>query len=625
MTSRSRLEATPLAIVLVATLIVTIVWFQGWKERLLNNLDTIIFYKQAYGLVHGGQIPDHGQIYSYGSYSPPGTAYLIAPGMLISTDPRLYEVPLNILFYVGTVTLTYFLGRMLGGAWTGAVSALALAVSRLGQRNIIETQLLVVATIFFAYLWAARRKPAALSAALIALAAGLYVYPNILPLALTIPVLWAIYRPPVNWKALAIALGSILVMWFPYLRFEWGRQFVDVRSYVLREQVVQIEGTPVSAPRYCYAALEGESDSQNGTYLPYLGLPGIAQRVVYPEPRGIGTVRYVLCSLALKMARNFNNDTLLFGANRAVNASLLSVFWAGMIALVTWPLMRRARDWPYVSRFAGMKIPLLAALLVLGAAALYVVLSPTWLAKCCTADGTLEHASLLVVKQWQSVLPLVLASVVLGLYLAATAKENWKGLGVLGVLVLVPFAVLVVVSETARADRFWWMWPAQLIVVVITVGFFSQQTRWPRAVFVGLSALLLIMMINVGFYQAKVGDWLANGYAGKSTGQVEAVDFLGAAARARDSSTMTIGYQLQWPHFTSETTVDPSYRTGTWFDFLLLTRQGIHNLNETVEGLTSSDEFRVIEVGDGPGPARPPWPGFQFVARFADFEVFRRS
>ncbi|MGA2111378.1 MAG: hypothetical protein ABSG98_04420 [Anaerolineales bacterium] len=625
MITRSHFKALPLVIVVAATLIVALIWFQGWRERLLNDLDKIILYQQAYSLVRNGQIPNHGEVYSYGSYGPPGVAYLVAPGMLIAADPRLYEIPLTVALYLGAVMLAYFLGRSVGGVWVGLVSALALAVSRLGQPDLDLTQFFVVATMLLAWLWAVRRQPAALAAAIVSFAAGLYVHPNTLPLGLAIPFLWVAYRPPVNWKGLGLALVVAGAIWFPYLRFEWGRQFLDIRSYVSRRQVVALEGTPVNTPTYCYAALEGESDTQNETYLPYLGLPAIAKRVVSPEPPGIGTLRVTLCSVALKIGRNFNNDTFLFGNNRIVNASLLTVFWAGLIALLSSPILNRARGSAMVERLVAVKIPVLIVLLALGAAAIYLALSPAWLAKCCTADGKLQHPSLLLVEQWQSLLPLVWVSLVLGLFLAAHAGEDWKGLGALGILGLVPFVILVGVSETARADRFWWIWPAQLIVVVITIGLFAEQTPWPRAVFAGLSTVLVILMINAPFYQGKIGDWLTNGYEGKSSGQVETVDYLGQIPRASGSTTMTIGYELQAPVFTTETSVDPSYRTGSWFDFLLETREEIRNLNDTVEGLTNKDEFRVLEIGDGPTVAESPWRGFQFIERFGRFEVFRRE
>jgi len=625
MISRPRLQTLPLIVVVGATLVIALVWFQGWRERLLNDLDKIILYQQAYGLVRFGQIPNHGEVYSYGSYGPPGVAYLVAPGMLIAADPRLYEIPLTVVLYVGAVALAYALGQSVGGVWVGLVSALALAISRLGQPDLDLTQFFVVAAMLLAWLWAVRRQPVALAGAIISFAAGLYVHPNTLPLGLAIPVLWLAFHPPVNWKALGVALVVAVAIWFPYLRFEWGRQFLDVRSYVSRRQVVALEGAPVTTPSYCYAALEGESDTENETYLPYLGQSAIAKRVVSPEPPGIGTLRVTLCSVALKIGRNFNNDTFLFGNNRIVNASLLTVFWAGLIALLSFPIFRRVRGLALIQRLVGTKIPLLILGMVLGAAVIYLALSPAWLARCCTADGKLQHPSMLVVEQWQSLLPLAWMSVLLGLYLAAHAGAGWKGLGALGVLVLVPFVILVGVAETARADRFWWIWPAQLIVVVTTFGLFAEQTPWPKAVFAVLSTILLVLMINSPFYQGKIDDWVTNGYQGKSSGQIETVDYLGRVAHKSRSTTMVVGYQLLAPVFTSETSVDPSYRTGSWFDFLMMAREGIRNLNNTVEGLSPEDEFRVLEIGDSPTLQLSPWRNFQFIERFGGFEVFGRG
>lgn len=625
MSRKGFLRLWPFALVLALSSATILLTSQGWKERILNDLDKIIFYYQAYGLIHSGWIPDHGQLYSFEAYAPPGVAYLMAPSMLVLKDPRLYELPATALLDVGTILLVCLLGKEVGGIWVGVVSALSLALSRLGHPDILDPQFFVVASVFLGYVWVSKRKAWALPGLLIVLGFGLYVYPKVLPFVLAVPILWVLYRPPVRLRDLGIALIAILLMWFPYLRFEWSRQFIDIRSYVLREPVAAVEGAPSNTPNYCFAALEGESDSKNETYLPYLGLPGVAQRVVYPGPARADVVRYTVCSLLLKIGRNFNNDTLLFGASRFPNAFLLTLFWIAATASVGSGLIRRIRARRFAQRFFGLKMVEALAFAVLGAVVLYVLFSPPLVGKCCTADGKLSHASSLVVEQVQSALPLLWIGLVLGLYLAANTQGNWKGRELLGILVLVPYLILVVVSETARADRFWWIWPMQLLLVSVALDLFAQQTRWPRPIFAGLAAVLILMMINTGFYGQKVNDWLANGYAGKSTGQLETVDFLGSVARQEDSSNMTIGYQLLWPQFNTETTVDPTYRAGTWFDFLLESREGIHNLNSSVEGLTAADEFRVIEIGDGNWPGRPPWPGFELVARFGVFEVFRRT
>ena len=53
--------------------------------------DMLLAIDGAHELVARGQIPDRGSLTSYASHNPPGGAWLMAPGLFLFTDPRLFE------------------------------------------------------------------------------------------------------------------------------------------------------------------------------------------------------------------------------------------------------------------------------------------------------------------------------------------------------------------------------------------------------------------------------------------------------------------------------------------------------------------------------------------------------
>ena len=60
--------------------------------------------------------------------------------------------------------------------------------------------------------------------------AGMYTHIEMAPFALMLPALWWRYRPPITAKSAIAAAVVGLVMWSPYLVFEYGRGFIDLRA-----------------------------------------------------------------------------------------------------------------------------------------------------------------------------------------------------------------------------------------------------------------------------------------------------------------------------------------------------------------------------------------------------------
>ena len=91
--------------------------------------------------------------------------------------------------------------------------------------------------VYLASEWATRSDGRFLAAAVAAWALGMYVDLALAPAIAVLPAIWLVYRPPVTLKPLLAAAAVLLIVWLPYLRFEAGRDFIDLRSQFLLQHI----------------------------------------------------------------------------------------------------------------------------------------------------------------------------------------------------------------------------------------------------------------------------------------------------------------------------------------------------------------------------------------------------
>lgn len=84
---RRELALAMAVLVLTATVGLALT-LQGWRSRIPDE-EEIVSISEARALIARGDIPARGGLTDYGSYFPPGTAWLIVPGVLVFSDPRL--------------------------------------------------------------------------------------------------------------------------------------------------------------------------------------------------------------------------------------------------------------------------------------------------------------------------------------------------------------------------------------------------------------------------------------------------------------------------------------------------------------------------------------------------------
>ena len=84
-----------------------------------------------------GRVMEKGELSSYNSYNPPGTFYLMIPGMLLNGDPRLQDLPGTVLLVFGTLVFLYLAIREAAGRAVALAAALAYRYHPLGVHGIV--------------------------------------------------------------------------------------------------------------------------------------------------------------------------------------------------------------------------------------------------------------------------------------------------------------------------------------------------------------------------------------------------------------------------------------------------------------------------------------------------------
>ncbi len=567
-----------LLVVLGAGILVLLLHFQGWRSREMMNTDMIPYYQGAADFINTGRLPDRGNVSSYESYNPPGASDFLVPGVILFRDGRLQSLIGDAFLFLTTVLFTYLSAREIGGRWVGLAAALFVAVSRTGFQTLVPIghPAFIVSMLFFLIQWIKARSAPMLGVALAIGALGAYHYLTIAPFFLAIPVLWLIFRPPVGWRSLLAAILIGLAIWFPYLRLEAGRDFLDLQSLILRRSVSQIADGGHRDPIYCYASLSGEPEMRDDTYLPYIGGTDIERRVIYPLEGWKNQAEYASCRVLLNIDRNFDSGLLLLGSNRVLNTTVWMVFLVGWSAL-GWVVIRtwkpagkiidsiRRREWilPIAAAVVGVLI--------------YIVMSPDLVAGIA-ADQSLERNASLAVEQLRSFLPWIWTAVFLGLFFSFRSSEGTPEKTIFLLAFSVPWFLLMLLAEPGRPERFWFMWPLQMIMVALCLQWVSRRLPRARLAFSILALATGIALLPIRLYADRAIAAWTQGYSGSDSDQWNVIAFLSRQAGVDADGTIKIKY---WPPV-SQVPGNADYqvyRFEDWFTYLLESRTGVDVLD----------------------------------------------
>ena len=573
-----------------------VIGLQGWKNSLFS-IDMIPDIENAIDLVQVGRLPAKGNLSSFSSYNPPGPSWLYAPGVLCFDDPRLFHVPGVILVYGAAVVGVFLLGREMFGVPCGVLAAVLYGLSTIGltvanwpwQR--LPMQAFAVWTVYGACRWVGRRDPRFLALALVACAAGMYVFMEMAPVLLVLPVLWVLFRPPISLRALLVAGAAALLIWFPYLRFESARGFADLRSLLGRVNLVRSDFKSAWCDPGLHVRLLGKKSSTGprppAPPPPTGGLRGLYRRL---EPvLEWGTSRVDNALQGLDPSPRFSAAPVL----------TLLITLAGLLLFGVRP----SNVGPVPGTGRGDRLPrrrVFLSLLAGGMIVLALAANEFLVARFLSPRGALSRDQMFVVRTSQVILLLAAAAIALRrrLYrLVRLLAERTPDPRPLVVSLLILWLALLAIAEPNRGDRFWWLWPFQAVMaaaVVTVIPAWRGAPGWVRWI---AGALL----IPICFGHAPVRDhwnsWQEHGWSGPDADAWQAVDDVATRIHARGKDRAAIGYQLILTGGEAvQYYIDPRYKAGVEMDFLLRWRHGITNEDRCAEGASPSDDYRIVDV-----------------------------
>ena len=195
--------------------------------------DQAILFRMAHDAVYHGLLPITSNTASISIAHPPGVIYLFALPAALSANP-LWAVVFVGIFNMIAVLLTYLFARRYYGRLAGAVAAFLYATALkplMYGRFIWQPNLMPPFVIFFilALFWGVvERRKGWLFPALLLL--GILYQMHETTLLLLVPLLVAIVLAPgtMRWRDLAFALVLLLIIFSPYLLWEFSTKFADL-------------------------------------------------------------------------------------------------------------------------------------------------------------------------------------------------------------------------------------------------------------------------------------------------------------------------------------------------------------------------------------------------------------
>jgi hypothetical protein len=558
--TETRQLLSSLVIVLLVAIAGLVLALQGWRSR-IPATDMLTYFNSAETLLKTGTPARYGDVSSYGAFSPPGTTWFMAPGMLFFDDARLYEKFGSGLLHLATLLGVFLLARASLGIWCAYFSVLLYGFSGLGLSFAgslwpIGHPVFYVWMVYFAIQWVTLKDAKYFAAAVAVWAVGMYDDMAITPSVLVLPALWLIYRPPLFSRFHLLAAALALVVWYPYLEFEVGRDFADLRSLLLRENIFPTNYKET----WCDPNLGMQYS--NGASTPSLS-DGYALR----ESQSAGSEFF---------------DRLV-GQGRRITHGVLANF-------------------NEVTPIAGISI-----LLSLSVLATLIVLSVTTFQ---------PHIGNLFISR-----------------IAVTTREIDQTRMVSFLLSLaIPWLILLFVAEPDRPERFFWVWPLQAIALAaFTTNIMARipmpfPVRW-------LTRVAFIGAVLITPFESHLKLWLRNGWAGSDPEEVRVVDYVAGQLRSEGRDRVAIGYPIFIYEFMAKYAIlDREYKVGAEFDFLFKHRHGVSNTNQCAEGLSSVDEYRIVQTRPKIGPEEPKHyfevpldKRFRLLRSFNLYQVFKRD
>jgi hypothetical protein len=630
-----------IAVVLLVTALGMTLTAQGWRSRMVA-FDFTTYIHGIHRFLATGVLPQHGDIGSYGSFKPAGTAWLMLPSTVLSPDPRLADYAGTTLLHLATLLGIFLLARKFFSVWCGCIAVVLYGLSAEGL--FLAGSLwpngrpdFFVWMVFLASLWVARRDGRYLAGAIAVWGAGMQVDMGLTPALFLLPALWLVYRPPVRVTPLLAAAALLAVVWYPYVRFEAPRHFVDIRSQQLFQNI-----TPADYKR---AWCDPQRNFRTAARVSAASASRTPTGVISDAAGSTGTGA---ASSAVDLAHSIFTDKIVSNfrpiANLERTASAISYVLVVLVvvSLLFWsvyganggggpPLARQA---PWYRRFTTMTA---AGVVVAFAVHELVRVSGSQLGVSGSLFSAVERFTKLLVLGGLTLLVANWAGAALSRALARAGvpfqtPEEAVVRRVLVLCLAVPWFILLVVAEPGKPERFWWLWPLQVLFLAAFAIELLPRLGLPRAASWLLQGALVVVIVGNSFLSGRLESWQSNGWSGRDADEVQAIDYVSRRLHTAGRDRAAIGYNVYfYPFMAKYHVINPEYKVGADFDVMFRYRYGITNTDTCAEGFSVRDEYRIVQRAplrvdeaattyfDARLHAR-----FRKLRQFGTYEVFKR-
>jgi hypothetical protein len=623
-----------LSVVAVISIALTV---RGWKSR-VPAFDILTYIYGVRNFLETGALPQHGDTGSYGSYKPPGTAWLMLPSTLLFSDPRLSPYVGTVLLHISTLLGIYLLARRYFGLWAALLAVLlhgmsAHALFQAGSLWPNGRPEFYIWVVYFTSQWAVRRDARYLAAALAVWGLGMYVDMAIAPVLFILPVVGLYYQLPVRLKPLLVVGIMVLIAWSPYLRLQTSRGFADIRSQLLQQNILPTN--------YRVTWCDGSRTLQEWQDISSAAETSLPQTAPSPD-RNFALVNRLMNAASIakeQLLYNYQPVAPIPGASYL----LLLLTLCSLLALST-PRASADRAKPIAPRrFWHNRPRLIAVSMILCGVLITGFVLTVWL---FGVEGALQGSTSRLLNRLQKMLVLSGIALLAGSWLTAAASRVLSWLGVqmqtaesaertrsLILSLLVPWFVLLLFAEPGKPERFMWLWPLQSMFLAAFFTNVLPRFRIPRtAICMGLVVVIIAVIGNPSL-QSKVAAWARDGWAGRDAAEIQVVDTIARHIKAEGKDQAAIGYQtFIYLFMASYNITNPIYKVGAEFDLLFRYRHGISNINQCPEGTSPNDEYRIVQTR----PKQPEWhprsyfdaamdSNFRLVRQFDLYQVFKRD
>jgi hypothetical protein len=199
-------------------------------------------------------------------------------------------------------------------------------------------------------------------------------------------------------------------------------------------------------------------------------------------------------------------------------------------------------------------------------------------------------------------------------------------------MLVIPWLFLLAVAEPGKPERFYWLWPLQVIALAAFVTNVVAKSRAPRTI-VWMVCLAVVFMLLWGPVFDRVDPTLHGNWAGTDPTTVRAMDLVARDLRTQGKNEASVGYQLYVYQFMpAYNAIDSHYKVGADLDLLLRFQHGITNTNTCAEGVAPGDEYRIVQTQPDADPAAPReyvnvslGNDYHMIGQEGAFQVFKRN